>query len=730
MNIGNMFLYISLLSACSAAVYMFTGRIKTSIQLIRIAAFTATLAVLLLAFAFVFLDFSLFYVWQHSSAELSVFYRLAAILVGQEGTFLIWAWLSLIVVLLYTQLHGIHDRTAMITDVYALIGCAFLLVLTIIMTPFRSIFLVAGASMPISGNSISPELMNILMPLHIFTTFIAYAFAIIPAAMSLAYLTKRENMPDSKNYLRIAWLFLSICMITGGIWANRLLGWNGFWQWDPIQALSMAVWLLLTAALHAVVRVNVGEYKRLFPLLCIGTFLGSLYMTLLARSDVFGSIHSFPGTPTWWMIVVFIAIVIVFSLMLALRRVEPEQTTSGSIHILKPSNTFYFTILILIIMAFIAFWGPTVYLILGYMGRAIIIPMEFYNILFYPLIVVLSYLTGICMLYGRVKNQTLAYVVIIYFTISIILGIAVPYGTHDVAASHTGSFFEEILGSISVTSYIPAFFFVTGSVIFKIMRDLRLKNKTASIYLNGINFIHVGFVFIVLGAILSTSFATTHHFNYSLSEKGVYKEDGGIGLRFLDYRVEQYGSDWYQIVDVEVFDYKEYKATPVFLKSRQFGFITRPAVRRGLLSDTKIEFQGSLPHQIELETIEINVKKQPFASLIWGGCVLLIAGVLLTLSADVIRKKEWILSYLELGISKSVSEIVPLETKEWKILTFLIPVAVTIGILIAILVYEMLGYTYAFIVILGGAVIVFLITYLLKCKKSQENKKFRQDKQD
>jgi len=203
---------------------------------------------------------------------------------------------------------------------------------------------------------------------------------------------------------------------------------------------------------------------------------------------------------------------------------------------------------------------------------------------------------------------------------------------------------------------------------------------------------------------------------FSISEKGVYKEDGGVGLRFLDYRVEQEGSDWYQIVDVEVFDYKKYKATPVFLKSRQFGLISHPAVRHGLFSDTQVEFQGALPHQIELETIEINVKKQPFASLVWSGCVLLIAGVLLTLSSDVIRKKDWILSYWALGMSKPVPDILPLETKEWKILTLLIPVAVTIGTIITILIYEMVGYTYAFIVIMGGAVIVSVIIYLIKSR--------------
>jgi len=250
------------------------------------------------------------------------------------------------------------------------------------------------------------------------------------------------------------------------------------------------------------------------------------------------------------------------------------------------------------------------------------------------------------------------------------------------------------------------------------VRDLKVKNKTASIHLNGINFIHLGFVFIVLGAILSTSFATSHNFSYGLSEKGVYKEDGGIGLRFLDYRVEKVGSDWFQIVDVEIFDNTEYKATPVFLKSRQFGYITRPVVRRGLLSDTQIKFQGALPHQIEQDTLKINIKKQPFASLVWSGCVLLIVGVLLTLSSDVIRKKEWILSYLALGMRKPVSDIVSLEKNESKILALSVPVAIAIGTVIVVFVYEMLGYMYASIVILVGVVIVSLITYRLKYRKS------------
>lgn len=642
MSTGDILLYGALLSACLATVFFFIGRTKLSILLTRIAVALTTLAVLLLVYAFVSLDFSLFSVWQFSSAEMSIFYRLAAILVGQEGTYLVWAWLSLAVVLMYIELRGVPKRADMLASGYALIGCVFLLVLTIRMTPFRSIFLVGEAAFPTSGNGISPTLVDLLMPLHILTAFVAYAFLIVPAAVSLAYLAQREKMPDIKNYLRFSWLFLTICMIAGGIWANRLIGWEGFWQWDPIQTTTMAIWLLLTTALHANVRFKVGMYKRIFPLLCINSFLACIYTTLLARSDAFGSIHSFPGTPTWWMLIAFMAIVFIYSLMLALRKSvtastsatnsKPGSAVSGGIHTaFKPHNTFDVTILILIIMALMCLWGPTLHVIL----QAIILP-EFYNALFYLLIVALTYLTGICLLYGRIKNSTLASVCLIYLFISFILAIAVPHSAHSlVPSNHSVSFLETIVGSLSITSYLPAFFFVTSSIIYKIAKDFKVKNKIVSIHLTGINLIHLGFVFVVLGAIVSTSFASTYHFSYELNEKGVYKENGGIGIRYFGLNVEQKGSEWIQVVDIEITDGKTYNATTVFWNSPQFGLICRPAVNYGLLSDIQVGFRGT---NCPKRSIELNVKKQPLLSLMRGGWVMLIVGVLFTLMSDGMRK--------------------------------------------------------------------------------------------
>ena len=642
MVLGDILLYIGLLSALSGAVFMFVGRSNLGALAARVAAASLTLCVLILTYAFVFLDLSTFYVWQHSSADLSLYYRLGAMIVGQEGTYLLWAFFSILIVLFNIMLRGLDSQQTLFTNGYALLTCAFLIVLTIVMTPFKSIYLVSGASLPLSGNGISPAIADILMPPHIVTAFLAYAFAIIPASASLSYLTLRqEKISDIKNYLRLSWLFLSISMITGGIWANRLLGWNGFWQWDPTQSATMGMWLLLTATLHAVVRFNNRyEYKVMFPFLCISAFLSAVFITLVARSGIITSVHSFPGTPTWWILILFMALVIDYTLILVLWFGLPQGDAPSSISsAFGPHNTFYLTVLTLILMAFISFWGPILYVILSFLGQETIILPDFYNILSYPLVLALTYLTGICILYGRIKSNTLAYVCMAYLLMSIILGIVVPHDNYSVATSVSDSLMKNILGSISILSYLPAFFFVVSSIVFKMYKDINMKNKRISLRFTGINLIHIGFVCVVMGAIISTSFASTYSFNYGIDDIGVYKENDAIGMRLLDFRVEQVGNDWIQIVDLEMNDGGVYNSTVRFWKSSQFGFISRPDMRYGLLSDTKIEFQGSVPHQLQSDVIKLNVLIKPFESLVWIGCLLLMLGIMFTLSSDILKKE-------------------------------------------------------------------------------------------
>jgi cytochrome c biogenesis factor len=272
-------------------------------------------------------------------------------------------------------------------------------------------------------------------------------------------------------------------------------------------------------------------------------------------------------------------------------------------------------------MIFISVWGPTVYIFLYYTGKAVILPPGYYNSFFFWMILVLTYLTGVCMLYGRVKNNTLFFIMMIYFAVSIILIIAVPSRVH-------------------VLLYLIAFFFVITSIIFKMINDLKVKNKKIAIHLTGINLIHAGFILVILGAILSTSFSTVHTFHYSLDEKGVYKEDNGLSVRFIDYDVEYTDTDWVQTLNVEVIDTGTYEMRSLFWKSLQYGFIAKPGVRHGLFGDIQLDFQGSsCTPNIRIENIEFCVRKYPFASLLWGGGILLIVGVMFTIAAAVMRRK-------------------------------------------------------------------------------------------
>ncbi|HWQ96389.1 MAG TPA: cytochrome c biogenesis protein CcsA [Candidatus Methylomirabilis sp.] len=647
MNAGNLLVYTSLICVLLGAISMFKGKVKTGKLLTGLAAATSTISVIWLCYAFISLNFDFFYVWRFASEEMPVFYRVFAMVIGQEGTFLIWAWLSIVAVFFFMEIYWTPDRAGLLTLAYSLSGCAFLLILTLIMTPFNLISGIQGSSLPSVGNSINPALLDFLMPAHIFTVFLSYAFVLVPAAASLSYLTilrsgkLQPEVTDIKNYLRLSWLFLSIGMITGGIWANRLLGWTGFWQWDPIQSTVMAVWLLLTAALHAIVRSKSDEYRILLPLLCIGTFLSAIYTTLVARSGIFSSIHSFPSTPTSWILAAFMFFLFCFTLILITGCKEQEVKKTNIRAGFSPHNTFYFTIIILLAMSIISLWGPSVDILFSFLDHRALSP-EFYNMLLFPLIIALSFLAGICILYGKVKDRTLAYAAFSYFIVCIAVSITVPGNNYSVVPQDgiNVNFFENVMGSVSIISYLPVFFFVTVSVIWKAIKDLKLKSTTAVLHLAGINMIHLGFIFVVMGAAISSSFATTYVFSYPLDEKGPYMENGGIGIRLLDYRVEKNGNDWDQVVDIELNYGKKSNISTSFRRSNKFGIVTNPAVRYGLFSDVTVEFQGSIPHQIQNEIIELNVKKQPLISILWGGCILLLAGVVLTLSSDYMRRKK------------------------------------------------------------------------------------------
>jgi len=277
---GEILLYAALIFELLAViVLLFYGRYRINpthiLTTTRLALLLQSAAIGLMTFYFIKDNFSVLYVWQYSASEMPLLYKIAAVFAGQQGTYLLWAWASILVVWFIIEDYGFKNPLHRKTELIAMIVSIFILLLCIKSEPFRPITELID-QVPTEGNGLNPVFITIWMVIHPFVTFISYAATIVPASAATAHLiTGKEGWHRiSRQWLRISWMFLSICMVmflsicmvTGGVWAYNLVGWSGFWNWDPVQTATLILWLFATAVLHIIARYHEGkEYTTAAP---------------------------------------------------------------------------------------------------------------------------------------------------------------------------------------------------------------------------------------------------------------------------------------------------------------------------------------------------------------------------------------------------------------------------------------------------------------------------------
>src|SRR3990170_3697832 len=286
-----------------------------------------TFAYLLLTYYFVVGDFTLEYVWQYSSRDLPLIYKISGAWAGQPGTYLLWVWVIFLSAawLALTTKHAtpLSRRTQIIT---LIIGIYFILI-TRVLTPFKTIY--EGRPdligyIPPDGSGLNALLVNFWMIIHPPLMFIGYAAITIPFAAAIVYLlTKDDGWEElSRQWSRFTWLFLGMGIAVGGVWAYLVLGWGGFWAWDPVETASFIPWLTLTAYLHAAAlhRKNRSTFSIAAPILAAVSFILVLYAAIVVRSGLFNSVHAFGETSTGTLLIVFIGITSLATIILGMRR--------------------------------------------------------------------------------------------------------------------------------------------------------------------------------------------------------------------------------------------------------------------------------------------------------------------------------------------------------------------------------------------------------------------------
>ncbi len=281
-------------------------------------------------------DFSVGYVAEVGSLSTPDYFKIPSLWASLNGSILFWGGVLGFYAIAFAQAHRDEHREYMpwALGVLLAVGVFFTLLIASIANPFHPVFPV-----PTDGPGPNPLLQNHwLMAFHPPALYLGYVGLAVPFAMASAALMAGRLEPGWMAPLRrwtlIPWAFLTIGIAMGGWWSYAVLGWGGYWAWDPVENASFLPWLTATATLHsALVTHRRGTMKTWTLSLVMVTFLLTLFGTFLTRSGVFNSVHSFTQSDIGPVFLVFIGVVAVFSIVLLATR---DHVLEASDH----ANTF------------------------------------------------------------------------------------------------------------------------------------------------------------------------------------------------------------------------------------------------------------------------------------------------------------------------------------------------------------------------------------------------------
>jgi cytochrome c-type biogenesis protein CcmF len=470
------------------------------------------------------------YVAQYSSRSLSPEMALAASWAGQEGSILLWAALGGLLGLALLRQPGSLARPALF---FVSLMQSFLVMLVVFRTPFAQ-----RAVAPLDGQGLNPLLEDPWMVVHPPVLFLGYATMAIPFALAAAALARKSYA----DWNRMVWPWTLFAVVTlgtgialGGIWAYRVLGWGGFWGWDPVENASLIPWLLAVALLHglliqratrAAVRTNL-----LLAVIGWGTVLGGTYLT---RSGVLQnfSVHSFAdsglNTPLTTFLVVAMGI---GAALLAWRWRSIESGTANWLSLARESALWLGLVTVLVLATLVAF-GTTAPLLTSLAGKPAGVQPSFYTLVGVPMGIAIVLLMGFAPALRWSRQLGLSWLK----TLGPALGVCV---IATAVAAFAGM---RDLGHLALVA-------MSGlALAMNAVMTVRLFRRG---WAYGAGYLaHAGIAVMVLGMVLSASFGKSerlqlaegeavHSLGYTLTYQGEELDRGG--QRMLKIHVEQPG---------------------------------------------------------------------------------------------------------------------------------------------------------------------------------------------
>jgi len=621
-----LFLALALVALPSIGVFRRNELLMSSARPLAVGLLVMTsIAFAVLAYAFLHDDFSVTIVAAQSNFELPWFYKFAAVWGGHEGSLLLWVWIlsmwSVAVAIFSRQLP--LDMIARVLAVMGAIAIGFLLFMLLTSNPFaRSL-----PNPPLEGSDLNPLLQDPGMVIHPPMLYFGYVGFSVAFAFAIAALWSGRLDAAwarwSRPWSNIAWMFLSIGITLGSWWAYSVLGWGGWWFWDPVENASFMPWLVGTALIHSLaVTDKRGAFKSWTVLLAIFAFSLSLLGTFLVRSGVLTSVHSFAADPTRGLfILAFLAIVIGSSLTLYALR-APVVISNAQYRWFSREIFLLLNNILLLVAALSVLCGTLFPLVVDslHLGKYSVGP-PYFDAVFVPLMSMLLVFMGI----GPSNNWKQSHAgdiarrLVPALLASLIVGVVFPF-----------AYGHQFHWGVALTVCLASWIVLTTLV------DLRNKLRNTNNLLSGFKRLtpayfgmliaHIGFAVSVIGVGLTTTYTQERDIRLAVGESTQvagydFEFAGTSAIRGPNYVAERgtivVTRNGNQLAQLHP-EKRRYNA-------RRDQVMTEASIDAGLFRDLYV----ALGEPLEGGAWAVRIHYKPFVRWIWlGGLLMAIGGAL------------------------------------------------------------------------------------------------------
>ena len=613
----------------------------------RRAGIATFVAVLCAAFALVWAaftnDFSVEYIREHTNIALNPAYKFSALWSGQEGSLLLWVFLTTAYGFVLRLRHKTDVRLfAYASTILSGIQIFFLALLNFAAEPFS----LTKGIIPVDGNGLNPLLQYPEMVIHPPMLYLGYVGFSVPFAFALGALMMRypgeKWIRITRRWTLVTWLFLTVGISLGMHWAYAVLGWGGYWGWDPVENASFLPWLTATAFLHSVMmQEKRGMMKKWNVWLIFLTFMLTILGTLLTRSGLVSSVHAFAQSSIGNWFTTFLCIIFAVCLFTFFKQSKHLTTEHKLESIVSRESSFLFNNLVLLVACFTVLFG-TLFPVLSefVQGSKVTMGAPFFNRVAVPIGLFLLVLTGIgpllawraTSLRSMRRNFVLPCIAVVGSAAILIASGLHPWKAAD--SDLEGQLYALVCFSIGAG--------VVTAISSEFLRGVRVvqvqtgKNFAASAWLltmrnnrrYGGYLVHFGIVALFVG-LAGSAFNQSRELEMGFGDSltiGNYKI---VCQSYTQDSNPNYDTD-FALLDVYRGDKKLTQMSPerrFYTASQTTSTIV--AIHSTLLRDLYVVFEGRNP---ETNRPIIKVFLNPLVSWIWIGVAIVVAGTVLALA--------------------------------------------------------------------------------------------------